>query len=208
MNDIMTQTEDQTANPTDALSMLKQRARLMGIQFSNNIGIEALRERIDQKMDSDKSPEPAQVAAPINALTGEVKAHVKPMTEEQQIRHDLQRDELKLIRLRISNLDPKKKGLPGEIFTVANEFLGTVKKFVPYGEFTEDGYHVPYIIYRQLQERKFLHIQTTTNKLNGQLMVKSAMVKEFSLEVLPPLTQDELTSLAAAQAAAGIFGTD
>ena len=40
------------------------------------------------------------------------------------------------------DLDPKKKDLPGEVVTFANEYLGTVRVFVPFGEQTEDGWHI------------------------------------------------------------------
>jgi len=112
---------------------------------------------------------------------------------------------MKLVRLRIQNLDPKKKDLPGEIFTVANEYLGTVKKFVPYGEVTEEGYHVPYCIYRMMDARKFLNIRTVKDRRTGIERVESTWAKEFALEVLPQLTAKELAELANAQKAAGSF---
>ena len=40
------------------------------------------------------------------------------------------------------------------------------------------------------------------NKENGQIEVKTSYAKEFSLEVLPQLSQEELNWLAAAQSAA------
>jgi hypothetical protein len=123
------------------------------------------------------------------------------------IREVLQRDEMKLIRLRITNLDPNKKDLHGEIFTLANEYLGTVAKYIPYGEVTDNGYHVPYCIYRQLDQRKFLNIRTR-KQANGQTKVEQGWVKEFSLDILPPLTQIELAKLANAQAAAGVLNPD
>lgn len=116
-------------------------------------------------------------------------------------RADLIKEQMKLVRCRIQNLDPKKAELPGEIFTVANRILGTVRKYVPYGEVTDNGYHLPYIIYKQLEDRRFLNIRTSTK--NGQVRVESNWAKEFAIEVLPPLTQEELDRLAAAQAAAG-----
>ena len=108
---------------------------------------------------------------------------------------------MRLVRLRITNMDPKKKDLPGEILTVANDYLGTVRKFIPFGEVTDNGYHVPYCLYMMMKERRFLNIRTT--KKNGQIQVSSGWATEFAFEELPPLTQHELDRLAAAQAAAG-----
>lgn len=190
--------EDAIALGVDELTILKSRARMMGIEFSNNIGLETLRERVRAKMEAiDKIDEPIVEAIP---EIGQTEVKSTPMT----IRAQLQRDEMKLVRLRITNLDPKKKDLAGEILTVANEYLGTVTKFIPFGEVTEDGYHVPYCLFRQLQDKKFLSIRVRKTA-DGREKIEQGWVKEFALEVLPPLTREEIAKLANAQAAAGVF---
>jgi hypothetical protein len=260
---------EQTGGASE-LDVLKQRARLMGITFSNNIGVDALRAKIAAKVgdtppeadveemaDDEAEGEDAEVsedadesvsdetAPEVNGLeaaaaianTKDTRPHAdtyrpaldhdgdgrnggslprnaaparKLTAQEQKMkdRQELMREQLKLVRLRIQNLDPKKANLPGEIFTVANRVLGTIRKFVPYGEVTEDGYHVPYIIYRQLDERKFLNIRTIRDRKTGHIRVESNWAKEFALEVLPPLTQEELDRLATAQTAAGSVNND
>ena len=189
---------DQTMNETgdlqipDELEMLKTRARVMGITFSNNIGIEALRKKIDDKLEGqnevDAEPEATNPLQPKKATPA-------------NIRQLLLDENMKLVRLRITNMDPKKKDLPGEIFTVANGYIGTIRKFIPYGEVTEGGYHVPYCIYKQLDKRKFLNIRTSRSR-NGEIKVDHSWAKEFALEVLPQLTPEELKRLALEQAAA------
>jgi len=110
---------------------------------------------------------------------------------------------LALVRCRISNLDPKKADLPGEIITVGNSQIGVVRKFVPFGEQTDNGYHIPKIIYDFLKERRFLNITTHRGKGKGEtISVKQQWLPEFSLEVLPPLTKEELEELAQQQRAA------
>jgi hypothetical protein len=244
--------------------MLKSRARLMGISFSNNIKLETLRERVNAKIASDNGEEPdvefseeqgeqevddtndtnvndtaeqpngldaaAQVAErkdftppegykpqldhDHNGTNGgslpkeqrQSAQAAKPLTPIQlkaRRRQQLIKEEMKLVRCRVQNLDPKKANLPGEIFTVANRTLGTVRKFVPYGEVTEDGYHIPYIIYRQLEARRFLNIRTVKDRKTGGNRVETSWAKEFAIEVLEPLTQEELNKLATAQIAAG-----
>jgi len=186
----------------DELTLLKDRAKLMGIKFSNNIRIESLREKIAAKISGDEMPadEPTNKVNPL-AVAGiaEEAPPVKPMT----LRETLVKEQMKLVRLRIQNLDPKKKDLPGEVLCVANEYLGTVKKYIPYGEASDDGYHVPYCIFTELESRRFQNVRTYTDKATGQIRIDSSWVREFSLEVLPPLTKAELTQLANAQAAAG-----
>lgn len=181
----------------DELSILKQRATLMGLKFSNNIGLEALRKKVS---DAQEGITEESEVAQVNPLETETAAPKEETRTEMARRIRL--EQTKLVRIRIQNLDPKKKELPGEIITVANDYMGTVRKFVPYGEQTDNGYHVPYCIYQFLKERKFLNIRVTKGK-NGRSNIQQGWVREFSIEVLPPLTQEELTNLAQAQIAAG-----
>lgn len=199
-----THTDDNTQEQQpDELAMLKQRARMMGITFSNNIGVEALRAKIAAKMEgrsSQAEDQQEQPPAPPPLQDPSEPAPTRPMT----LREKLVKENMKLVRLRIVNLDPKKKDLPGEIFTVANEYLGTVRKFVPYGEKTDEGYHVPYCIYKMMKARKFLNIRTYKDRQNqNQIKIEQNWATEFALEVLPPLTKEELARLGAAQLAAG-----
>ena len=187
-------TVNDIAMPSE-LEVLKQRATLMNIKFSNNISVEKLREKIEAAQASD---EPEATEAAVNPLGEKQEAGVKKMTLGQKIRAE----QTRLIRVRIQNLDPKKKDLPGEIITVANEYMGTVRKFVPFGEVTDNGYHIPYCIYEFLKERKFINITTRKGK-NGLPDIRATEAREFSIEVLPPLTEAELAQLAQAQIAAG-----
>jgi hypothetical protein len=183
--------DDEVLNYADELTVLKQRADVLGISYSSRIGVDALREKITRHL-NDTEEEKADEPAPMN------KAQM-----EASIRKKLQDEELKLVRVRITNLNPLKKDHRGEIFTVANKYLGIVKKYIPYGEVTEEGYHIPHVLYTQLKERKFLNIKTHRDRATGQIVVTQNWVPEFALEVLPQLTEKELRQLAAAQAAAG-----
>lgn len=204
MSDDQTQTpSDEVTEPVmDQLTMLKQRARMMGIEFSNNIGIDALRQKIEAKREGTSEPrdEPEVVVPEL------VDPSLPPVPEGkvQTLRQKIQSENMRLIRVRVTNLDPKKKDLPGEIMTVANEYLGTVRKFVPFGEHTDEGYHIPYCIYKYMKSRKFLNIRTYKDrKNNNQIKIEQTWAQEFALEVLPQLTQHELNQLATTQAAAG-----
>lgn len=197
-------------NTPDELTLLKQQAALMGITHSNNIGVDALRKKVAAKLEEQPDTtdeegnevvQPTAAApnplAPAAAVSSPAAAPVVTKTLSQHLKDEA----LKLVRIRIACMDPKKQDLTGEIFTVANEYIGTVRKHVPFGEQTDNGYHVPYCIYEFLKAREFLHIQTRT--VNGQIETKTRWVKEFSIEVLPPLTDEELEALAADQRATG-----
>ena len=202
-NDQALNTEGETA--VDELALLKERAKQMGIPFSNNISLETLRKRISDKMEGKDEPE-------VNPLSGDVEIAAitsapKKLDAKQNalaLRKMMQRDQMKLVRVRITNMDPKKKDLPGEIWTVSNEYLGNVRKMIPYGEQTDEGFHIPYCLFRLLQSKRFLHIRTVKDRVTGVERQEKQWVKEFSLDVLPDLTKEELARLAAAQAAAGL----
>lgn len=202
-NDQALNTEGETA--VDELALLKERAKQMGIPFSNNISLETLRKRISDKMEGKEEPE-------VNPLTGDVEIAAitsapKKLDAKQNalaLRKMMQREQMKLVRVRITNMDPKKKDLPGEIWTVSNEYLGNVRKMIPYGEQTDEGFHIPYCLFRLLQSKRFLHIRTVKDRVTGVERQEKQWVKEFSLDVLPDLTKEELARLAAAQAAAGL----
>ena len=118
-NDQALSTEGETA--VDELALLKERAKQMGIPFSNNISLETLRKRISDKMEGKEEPE-------VNTLTGDAEiaaitsAPVKLDAKQNALalRKMMQREQMKLVRVRITNMDPKKKDLPGEIWTVSN----------------------------------------------------------------------------------------
>lgn len=195
-------TVDDVVQP-DELTVLKQRATLMGIKYSNNISLDKLRQKIADAQEGITAQEPDEDA--VNPLETEPKAPVKET--EGQMRRRIRLEQTRLIRVRIQNLDPKKKDLPGEIITVANEYMGTIRKYVPFGEQTDNGYHIPYCIYEFLKNRKFQNIRVSKGK-GGQTRVESAWVREFAIEELPPLTQEDLHQLAKAQIAAGSLNND
>jgi len=191
----------------DELALLKQRATLLGVSFSNNIGLETLKERIQAKQAELEGGPAAVTAAPVAAKTMPVPGAAEAPVKQLTLRQYIHAKSMKLVRLRIVNLDPKKKDLPGEFLTVANEHLGTVTKFIPFGEVTDNGYHVPYCLYKMMKNRKFLNIRTYKDKKNdNQIRVEQRWANEFALEVLDPLTPQQLAELAAAQTAAGNMG--
>lgn len=204
--------DDQALNPSedaqavDELTFLKERAKVMGIPFSNNISLETLRKRIADKKEGKDEPEVNPLAgdSEIATITTDAPKKLDAKQNALALRKLMHREQMKLVRVRITNMDPKKKDLPGEIWTVANEYLGNVRKMIPYGEQTDDGFHIPYCLFRLLQSKRFLHIRTVKDRVTGLERQENQWVKEFSLDVLPDLTEEELARLAAAQAAAGL----
>jgi hypothetical protein len=184
----------------DELAQLKQRADILGVKYPRHIGVDALRKKIRDKMEGiqEEAPEASKAASEPKKKT---KAEI-----EQELREQVQLEGMALVRCRIYNLNPSKRDLQGEIITVANSYLGTVRKFIPFGEATDNGYHIPQVIYDDLKERKFQQIMTKT--VNGQIQVNTRMVPEYNIEVLDPLTEEELRELALKQEAAKRLGAE
>lgn len=178
----------ETDNQLDELTLLKRRADQLGITYSNNIGVDKLREKVNAAIEGEDTQSAIDKA--------------KADNDKQALRQALIKDAKKLIRLRIVDLDPKKKDCPGEILSVGNRWVGTIRRYVPYGDVTENGWHVENILYKFMKNRKFQSITTKKNS-KGQMVVEERWVPEYSLTVLPPLTQKELNELAQAQQARG-----
>ena len=174
----------------DELDALKARANLLGVKFHPSISLEKLREKVNAAVTSD------------GAATSEEEAKDPAEPKQETIgekRKRLKTEALKLVRIRLTCLNPAKKEWEGEIITVGNSLIGSVKKFVPFN--ADDGWHVPYVIYQQLKERQCQIFYTATDA-RGNKVRKGKLIKEFAIEVLPPLTKEELDELARRQAMA------
>lgn len=182
--------KEQELPQVDELTVLKQRADQMGITYSNNIGVDTLREKIQAKLSGEPEKKAEAPAEP--ELTQAEKDNI--------LRNNIRVDALKLVRIRLTNLNPNKKDLHGEIITVSNRYIGTVRKYVPFNEAGENGWHVPQIILDVMKDKRFLSIRT--RRVNGREVIEQSWAPEFAIEVLPPLTQEELQQLANRQAAA------
>ena len=166
------------------LDSLKARADMLGISYHPSIGVDKLRDKVANAM----------TAAPVSDVTP------SPVAEsENSVRGLHMREASELIRIRVSCMNPNKKEWEGEIFTVGNSVVGTFKKYIPFN--VEDGWHVPRIIYNHLVERQ-CQIFVSHKDERGNSTRKSKTIKEFAIEVLTPLTAEELQELARRQAMA------
>lgn len=183
----------------DELATLKERAISMGIGFSNNIGVDALKTKINDHLNGTKTA--AQDEAPkVDEPLNQYDLPLNEVTDPAILRERMYKENMYLVRCRITNLNPLKKDVTGEWVTVHNKFLGTVRKLIPFGESTDNGYHIPKILLEVLKERKFLSMKRKRGNENGT--PEQQWVKEFAIEELPPLTKEELEQLARQQAAA------
>lgn len=101
-----------------------------------------------------------------------------------------------LIRARITCMNPNKKDWPGEVISVGSRKHGTFKKFIP---FDGQPYHIPRIIYDYLCERECSVFYNVRDRRNGTVR-RAKLIKEFAIDVLPPLSPKELEDLRRKQA--------
>ena len=99
----------------------------------------------------------------------------------------------RLVRIRINCMNPNKKAWQGEIFTVSNSSAGTFKKFVPFS--AENGWHIPQIMLGMIQDRKFVEHYIAGKDSRGREIKRHKLVKEFAIEILPPLNAKEINDL-------------
>lgn len=186
----MSDTEVATTNLDEERDMLRERAAQLGLKISPNAGVDSLRKKIAEALSDpvEKEPEP-------------IVAHKTKAQAAAELRAQLRAEALALVRCHIANLDPAKNNWPGEYITVQNNFTGAYTKYIPFGEAAQE-YHLPKMIYDELVSRKFQQKRITKNAA-GHENVTTRLVPEYSVTILPPLTEDELEDLKTAQAASG-----
>lgn len=202
---------------------IKQKARDLGIKFAPRLGISKVQKLIDDHLQmqdaialntpitspsSEETPKtmntetvvsaapPANPVLPPDTLE---KLKLSPTQFKKKQAAEEKQNAGKLVRCRITCMNPTKKNWTGEIISVGSAKVGTYKKFIPYN--TDDPYHVPYIIYQYLKERQ-CRVGTTQRLPNGQEVNRYKLINEFAIELLEPLTQSEMKELAQRQAMA------
>ena len=112
---------------------------------------------------------------------------------------------LTLVRVIVRSNDPLKRESAGEIFTVGNKTFNDgrpVKKYIPFNN--EDGWHIPKILFDHLKAAETQIFAKVTR--NGQEFMEPKNIKAFNVEVLAPLTSEEIETLAIKQKATGSVG--
>ena len=190
-------------NAPDELAALKARADLLGIPYHPSIGVEKLREKVNAAVladdpDNDNTGSGDKGAAE-QGNTPSQDPQEPVMETENEMRARRRAEATALVRIRVACMNPNKKEWEGEIITAGNSAIGTHKKYVPFN--AEEGWHVPRIILNQLLSRECQVFTTKTNERGMKVRV-GKMIKEFAIEILPPLTEKELAELARRQAMA------
>ena len=115
-----------------------------------------------------------------------------------QVKLKARREAMALKRVVVTPKDPAKQNYEGEIFTVSNDVVGDVKKYVPYN--LDAGYHVPKIILDALRSKECT-IFVNKKGPDGKSVQEAKIIKAYQITELPPLTKEELEELGREQAA-------
>ncbi len=171
------------------IKALKEEADKLGVKYANSISYDVLSARVEDakktmeenKTETTKEKTTTKKAKPENkAITGRKKAS-------------------RLIRARVSCKNPNKQNLQGDYFSAGNPNIGFIKKYV----FFNDVYHIPEILLNVIKSKRYQRVQT--RKENGKDVIKASLQPEYDVEILKPLTPEELKDLAQRQTAKGLI---
>lgn len=192
------------------LDSLKKRADLMQIKYHPSIGLEALRAKINEAVTSEgpvvQEPEvstmpdlgavvEAEQVAPAAAPAVAAPVLAKPETADEK-RNRLRREATKLVRIRITCMNPAKKKWSGDMFCVSNRNFGNIQRFVPF----ERDWHVEAVLLDMIRERQYLTFDAKKTKISGIEVKEARYVPEFAVAILDQLTPEQLHDLAQRQA--------
>lgn len=190
--------ESQVEETKSQLQLLKQQADLLGIEYPKNANIAKMIELIDAYKQSVNDATKTTDGRVVENITAKSKPVIlyngKTLSE-------LQDEAFKLIRIRLTVNNPAKLSRDGQFIVAGNAKIGFKKRYIPFKpEAYEDGWHVEAIILERLKQMKHQRFPKSTTK-NGAFddYSKPTLVPDFNIEILPPLTQQELQELAAAQ---------
>lgn len=183
--------EQEVKQPT-RLESLKAKADKLGIKFKSNISETALAKKIELVLSDESTAKDESDEVDESEQDDEEEEEApKPKPKKLDKASERKRSQ-KLVRVIVRPLDPRRTQLDGELVMTGNSAIGTTGKFVPFN--VEAGFHIPEIIYNTLKDRTFTEFYTVQDK-DGNEHTKSRQKKAFIIEVLDPLTEEEIQEI-------------
>lgn len=183
--------EEQELKQPSRLESLKTKADKLGIKYKSNISETALAKKIDLVLSDESTAKDESDEVDESEQDDEEKEAEAPKPKKLDKASERKRSQ-KLVRVIVRPLDPRRTQLDGELVMTGNSAIGTTGKFVPFN--VEAGFHIPEIIYNTLKDRTFTEFYTVEDK-DGNEHTKSRQKKAFIIEVLDPLTEDEIQEI-------------
>lgn len=111
------------------------------------------------------------------------------------------KEAMHLIRCIITCNNKNKTNYKGEIFSVRNAVLPEIKKYIPFNVTT----HVPQILLNVIKEKDYQLFREETLP-NGNKTKRPYLIKEYNIQLLPPISTKELEAIKQKQLAEGFTG--
>lgn len=213
-------------------------AQKLGLSVDGRLGADKIREEIAAELEVRKEAEAravanaarleAEKAAAAPAVPegddGEIKSPIEPtkmpsladvmaaeaapadLTNESEghRKNRLRREATALVRVRVSSMNPQKKNVKGELLCVSNRNIGTIQRYIPFNR----DWHIEKVLYDALMAKEFMVFDREKTGRAGIEVVTPRCIPEFNIQVLPPLTKNELKDLAQRQAMAAGTGQE
>lgn len=176
---------------------LKSRAEELGLSYNSNIKTDALAELITNA-ENGVTPELAAAAKEAEEVAKKLVADKpvedKPVVDNKaktvgQVKAEARKNAMKLVRCVVTSMDKDKVDLSGEIISCGNSMTGMIKKFIPFGK----EWHVPTVILDTLKDKKM--VMTRDKRTDKGNIKEHFEVSQYSIQILPDLTQEELDRL-------------
>lgn len=182
--------EQELKQPT-RLESLKTKADKLGIKYKSNISETALAKKIESVLSDESTAKDESDEVDESEQDDEEEEAPKPKAKKLDKASERKRSQ-KLVRVIVRPLDPRRTQLDGELVMTGNAAIGTTGKFVPFN--IEAGFHIPEIIYNTLKDRTFTEFYTVQDKDSNE-HTKSRQKKAFIIEVLDPLSEEEIQEI-------------
>lgn len=180
------------ADQVDERALLIQRANVLGINFAANISTSRLAERIATHL-AGTAEEEGVAAADVPQYAERV---MTAKELEDLHRRQVIEDQTALVRVVITCMNPALSELESEMFHITNDYMSD-RRVIPFGK----PWHVSRALYNHLQGLTYQAFRTITTQF-GQKKIPFE-VPAYGIQVLPPLTNEEISSIATSQHAQG-----
>ena len=172
--------EQSTATPTER-ELLKQKADLLGLTYANNITTEKLRDLVNQANEPVEVKQSTDTIAKGSSVEDEALALRLELTKK--------------IRVLVTCNDPLMKDWDmTPYYSFSNSTLTLESITVPLGV----EWHIPNAYVGMLQSME-CKIPVKTKDEKGRPITTRRTIKKYNVNILPPLTPEELETLKTAQ---------
>jgi len=204
-----------------SLEQLKDIAIMLSFQHHYNVGVEKLTEQLTKHCEglgknfSDVVTEYLKDQSKQEVNTTEVKSsleeeinRLRKLTFVDVAKEQAKKDEAlqiedatKLIRCMLTCNNKNKTSYFGEVFAVRNAAISEIKKFIPFGVST----HIPQIMFNMIKEKQY-QVFRKEKLPTGITVTRSHLVPEYNIQILDPISKEELEAIKKKQLAEGFTG--